>query len=92
MVDKSTLIIKGPKYPDKGYSFTKDGKFMALLEKRETKDALSIYSCAKWKLLNVILLETNDAFDLLWSYDNTVILVWDNLLEVNKLLFNLYLV
>lgn len=65
MVDKSILIIKGPKYPDKGYSFTTDGKFLAILEKREMKDVLSIYSCAKWKLLNVISLETNDACDLL---------------------------
>lgn len=91
MVDKSILIIKGPKYPDKGCSFTKDEQFMALLEKRDTKDALSVYSCIKWKLLNVIALETNDASDLLWSYDNTMILVWDHILEVNRLLPFIYL-
>ena len=36
-----------------GLDFSKDGKFMALAERRNCKDFISIFSCDSWQLLKV---------------------------------------
>lgn len=77
--------IKGPKLTDKGISFTQDGKFMALAERRECKDYVSIYYCGDWQLMNHFQVDTQDMVDLTWAKDDTMIIVWDTPLE-NKLL------
>jgi len=79
--------IKQPKYPDRGISFTSDGKFMALAERRETKDYIGIYYCGDWKLVNYILADTYDLHDLKWSPDNSVIICWDTPLEYKLLVY-----
>ncbi len=58
--------IKNHKYVDKcinfpmiifnqklGISFSSNGKFMALAERRDAKDYIGIYYCNDWKLVNV---------------------------------------
>jgi hypothetical protein len=45
--------IKAPKLStQKGFSFSSDGKFLALLEKHECKDYLSVYYTRDWKMVN----------------------------------------
>ena len=67
LADKTVQYIKNPKYPDRGafcnielnksksigISFTNDGKFMALTEKKDTKDYIGVYYTGDWKLVNV---------------------------------------
>jgi len=36
-----------------GISFTSDGKFMAIAERRDIKDYVGIYYTKDWKLVNV---------------------------------------
>ena len=37
-----------------GISFTSDGKFMALAERKDSKDYIGVYCTQDWKLVNVI--------------------------------------
>ena len=37
-----------------GLDFTKDGKFMALAERRNCKDFISIFACSTWQLVKVL--------------------------------------
>ena len=53
LVDQSESIIKGAKFPDKGITFTADGRWMALVERRDSKEYVGIYSTQDWKLVNV---------------------------------------
>jgi len=53
LIDKSIYYIKHPKFVDKGISFTSDGKFMALAERKDTKDYIGVYYTCDWKLVNV---------------------------------------
>lgn len=87
LVDKTIMHIKYPKFPDKGISFSNDGKFMALAERREAKDFVGIYYCGTWKLVNHFQTETYDLSDISWSPDNNVIIVWETLLEYKILAY-----
>lgn len=48
-----------------GVAFTKDGRYMAVAERRDCKDFISIFVCRNWQLLRV---STASAPPLLWSY------------------------
>ena len=87
LIDKSICYIKNPKFPDKGLSFSNDGKFMALAERRDAKDYVGIYYCGSWKLINHFITDTYDLNDILWSPDNNVIIVWETLLEYKLLVY-----
>lgn len=54
---------------------------MALAERNEWKDFVGIYYTEDWKLLNRFQVETIDLADLMWTKDNTAIIVWDNPIE-----------
>jgi hypothetical protein len=59
---------------------------MALAERRELKDWISIYySGHEWNLINSFEVETFDLADLKWCKADSCILVWDTPLE-NKIL------
>jgi WD40 repeat protein len=81
LIDRSTCYISYPKYADKGLSYTSNGYFMALAERKETKDYIGIYYVGDWTLVSHFPVETFDLQDLMWSKDNTVIIVWDSVLE-----------
>ncbi len=81
LIDRSTCYISYPKYADKGLSFTSNGYFMALAERKETKDYVGIYYVGDWTLVSHFAVETFDLQDLMWSKDNTAIIVLDSVLE-----------
>ena len=59
---------------------------MALAERRELKDWVSIYHCGhEWNLINSFEIETFDLADLKWCQADSCIMVWDTPLE-NKIL------
>jgi len=53
LVDRSTNYLQFPKYADKGISFTSNGYFMALGERRDTKDFIGVYYVGDWTLVSV---------------------------------------
>jgi WD40 repeat protein len=82
--------IRSPKLlPPKGISFTKNKKFMALAERRELKDWVSIYyTGGDWKLVNTFEVDTFDLNDLTWTKADSAILVWDTPLESKILIYS----
>jgi len=88
LIDMTAVHIKGPKYPDKGYAFSSEGKFLALVERSESIDYIGIYFVADWTLVNHFKVETFDLCDILWTQDDTAIIVWDTSLVYQLLIYS----
>lgn len=88
LVTKSVSYIKYPKDCKQGIDFTKDGKYMALAERRDCRDFISVFACNTWQLVKHFATETQDLCGVEWSPDGRVLCVWDSLLEYNLLLYS----
>lgn len=83
LVDMSAAYIRNPKYSgDRGLAFSSNGRFMALAERRDSKDFVGVYHSGDWTLVRHFQTDTVDLADLAWSRDNTAIVVWDSCIEV----------
>jgi len=83
-------LLRNPKLiPPKGVSITKNKKFMAIAERREAKDWVSIYYTGQeWKLVNTFEVDTFDLTDIMWCKEDTSILVYDSPLEAKILIYS----
>lgn len=89
LTDKSMAYIKSPKLSSqKGFSFSSDGKFMALLEKHDCKDYLSVYYTRDWKMVNTFALDLFDTVEIKWSPNNAYLTAWDNCINYRILVFS----
>ncbi|KAM9298822.1 WD repeat-containing protein WRAP73 [Gastrophryne carolinensis] len=86
---KSVSYIKFPKACQKGISFTKDGRHMAVAERRDCKDYISIFVCNDWRLLRHFETDTQDLSGIDWAPNGCVLAVWDSCLEYKMLLYSL---
>ncbi|OWK54388.1 WD repeat-containing protein WRAP73 [Lonchura striata] len=86
---KSVSYIKYPKACQQGVAFTKDGRYMAVAERRDCKDFISIFVCRSWQLLRHFDTETQDLFGIEWAPNGCVLAVWDTCLEYKVLLYSL---
>ncbi|CAB1430942.1 unnamed protein product [Pleuronectes platessa] len=86
---KAVSYIKYPKACQKGIDFSKDGCYLALAERRDCKDYVSVFVCDDWHLLRHFETETQDLAGLEWSPNGCVLAVWDSCLEYKVLLYSL---
>ncbi|NXR86633.1 WRP73 protein, partial [Hypocryptadius cinnamomeus] len=86
---KSVSYIKYPKACQQGVAFTKDGRYMAVAERRDCKDFISIFVCRNWQLLRHFDTETQDLFGIEWAPNGCVLAAWDTCLEYKVLLYSL---
>ena len=88
---KSLLFISLPKFSKKGISFSSQGRgnFMALAERKETKDIIGIYYTLKWACIRRFETEAEDLQDIKWSYDNSSIIIIDTPAVCKILIYNL---
>ncbi|XP_064893941.1 WD repeat-containing protein WRAP73 isoform X3 [Columba livia] len=86
---KSVSYIKYPKACQQGIAFTKDGRYMAVAERRDCKDFISIFVCSDWQLLRHFDTETQDLFGIEWAPNGCVLAAWDTCLEYKILLYSL---
>uniref|UniRef100_A0A674NSW6 WD repeat containing, antisense to TP73 n=1 Tax=Takifugu rubripes TaxID=31033 RepID=A0A674NSW6_TAKRU len=86
---KAVSYIKYPKVCQKGIDFSRDGSYMALAERRDCKDYVSVFVCDDWHLLRHFETETQDLAGLEWSPNGCVLAVWDSCLEYKVLLYSL---
>lgn len=86
---KAVSYIKYPKACSKGIDFSRDGCYMALAERRDCKDYVSVFVCDDWHLLRHFETETQDLAGLEWSPNGCVLAVWDSCLEYKVLLYSL---
>ncbi|GAB5574475.1 WD repeat-containing protein WRAP73 isoform X1 [Prionailurus iriomotensis] len=63
---KSVSYIKYPKACQQGVSFTRDGRYMALAERRDCQDHVSVFVCSDWQLLRHFDTETQDLAGIEW--------------------------
>ena len=91
MVEQRAVAqLRNPKLiPPKGVSITKNKKFIAIAEKREAKEWISIYyTGSEWKLVNTFEVDTFDLSDVMWCKEDTSILVYDSPLEAKILIYS----
>jgi WD40 repeat protein len=81
LAERSVCYIKSPKFTNKGFSFTQDGRFMALAERKDTKDSIGIYFTKDWRPVNYFQIDMLDLCDLMWSPNNNFIVAWDSCLN-----------
>ncbi|KAG9481956.1 hypothetical protein GDO78_010932 [Eleutherodactylus coqui] len=86
---KSVSYIKYPKACQKGMAFTSNGQHMALAERRDCKDYISIFVCNDWRLLRHFETDTQDLTGIDWAPNGCVLAVWDTCLEYKVLLYSL---
>ncbi|XP_016808294.1 WD repeat-containing protein WRAP73 isoform X2 [Pan troglodytes] len=86
---KSVSYIKYPKACLQGITFTRDGRYMALAERRDCKDYVSIFVCSDWQLLRHFDTDTQDLTGIEWAPNGCVLAVWDTCLEYKILLYSL---
>lgn len=72
-----------------GVDFTANGKYMALAERRDCKDHISIFDCSHWQLVRHFPVETADLAGLSWSPDSAVLCIWDSILDYKVFLYSL---
>lgn len=78
LLNRTCVNIDGPKHSDAGVAFSPDGKLMAILGRSDCKDRLTIYDTTLWKQLSQFNLATQDAIDISWSPDCSVIAAWES--------------
>uniref|UniRef100_A0A061SMQ9 Wd repeat-containing protein wrap73-like n=1 Tax=Tetraselmis sp. GSL018 TaxID=582737 RepID=A0A061SMQ9_9CHLO len=88
LITRTCAYINGPKFSDKGLSFSPDGSFMALAERRDCKDSVAVFSCGDWSAVTRFAVQTSDLADLAWSPDGSCIAVWDTILDYKVLVYS----
>ncbi|KAL0092935.1 hypothetical protein J3Q64DRAFT_1695420 [Phycomyces blakesleeanus] len=86
LTSKDVLVIKGAKFANKGYMSSPDGKYFAVLETKQGKDHLSIYT-PRWTLVKHFKIDTADASNIQWSPNSSYLAVWDNSLYYKILVY-----
>ncbi|KAL9643218.1 hypothetical protein ABK040_014675 [Willaertia magna] len=80
--------IKHPKYSSKGLDFSPNGKYMALVERRDCKDYISIIVTETWELVKHFPVRTKNLVDMKWSPDGRFLVVWDSNLEYSITIYS----
>ncbi|XP_074233715.1 WD repeat-containing protein WRAP73 isoform X3 [Camelus bactrianus] len=98
---KSVSYIKYPKACQQGelakaaqkflksLAFTRDGRYLALAERRDCRDYVSIFVCSDWQLLRHFDTDTQDLAGIEWAPNGCVLAAWDSCLEYKVLLYSL---
>lgn len=89
LVSKTISYIKYPKLSQGGVDFNSNGKYMAMAERRDCKDYVSIFDCTEWQVLRNFPVDTDDLAGLAWSPDGKVLCVWDSNLYYKVLLYSI---
>lgn len=89
LTTKAVSFIKNPKTLHSHMDFTKDGRIMAMVERRDCKDYVNIFDCSVWKLWRQFSVDTKDSKEIRWSPNNQVLCIWDSPLEYNILIYSM---
>uniref|UniRef100_T1IJE1 WD repeat-containing protein WRAP73 n=1 Tax=Strigamia maritima TaxID=126957 RepID=T1IJE1_STRMM len=89
LVNKSVSYIKYPKSIEMNMSFSQNGNYLALLERRNCKDYVTIFSCSSWQLLKHFEPDMNDAAGISFAPDGNCMCIWESLFEYKIALYSL---
>ncbi|KAI8077860.1 WD40-repeat-containing domain protein [Halteromyces radiatus] len=79
--------IEHPKSIDQVCVPSHDGKYMAIVEKKDGKDYIDILDATSYELLQQFLTETTDVASIQWSPDSQFIIAYDNCLYYKLLVY-----
>ncbi|KAK6176062.1 hypothetical protein SNE40_014418 [Patella caerulea] len=88
LLSKSVSYIRYPKQCEKSVAFSNNGKFMALAERRDCSDFISIFACDNWTLLKNFECDTEDLAGVNWSPNDWVLCVWESELKYKVLIYH----
>ena len=80
--------IQFPKFSNKAIVFSSNNYFMALAERKEAKDYIGIYFTGDFSLMSHFPVSTVDLQDIIWSKDNTALIVYDNSTECRIFIYS----
>ncbi|MEW5306293.1 MAG: hypothetical protein WDW38_009141 [Sanguina aurantia] len=86
LTDRKCTYLPGPKSAKGALKFSPGGGQLALLERRELRDQMTVYDCASWRQLCSWALGTTDAEGVEWSPDGGRLAVWDSCLSYKVLI------
>lgn len=89
LVNKGVSYIKHPKACPQGVDFTADGRYLAVAERRDCKDYVSIFDAISWQLVKHVDPETDDLAGVQWSPSARVLCIWESCLTYKVLFFSL---
>ncbi|XP_047495985.1 WD repeat-containing protein WRAP73-like [Penaeus chinensis] len=89
LVSKSVSYIKNPKNIPGGLQFSQDKEYLAVAERQDCKDYLSVLETKSWQLVKHFELATRDIAGLQWANDSSVLVVWESPLEYKVLIYSL---
>lgn len=69
--------------------FSANGKYMALAERRDCRDHISLFDCSQWQLVRHFPVETSDLVGVAWSPDSNVLCLWDSVLDYKLYLYSI---
>jgi len=87
---RAVQYVKTPKqWTCEGAVGNRDGSYSAVVERRECRDCLNIFTGNDWQLVRHTLLETEDCAGALWAPHRDCIAVWDSPLYYRILVVSL---
>ncbi|KAG1055180.1 hypothetical protein G6F46_003331 [Rhizopus delemar] len=86
---KNIISVSQMNYEDKAIETSPDGKYVAVVHKRNGKDTLSVYHSSSFILLEQFELNMVDVENIRWSPDSSCIAVWDNCLYNNLIVYRI---
>lgn len=86
LASKSVSYLRFAKPHIPCLSFSASGKFLAVAERRDSKDHISIVSCATWNLLETFRVSTEDLAGMAWSPSSDILCIWEAAVVGFKLL------
>ncbi|XP_071527988.1 WD repeat-containing protein WRAP73-like isoform X2 [Panulirus ornatus] len=89
LINKSVSYIKHPKNIALGLQFSPDHDYLAVAERRECKDYLSLLETKSWQLVKHFEVATRDLAGVQWSSDGSVLAIWESPLEYKIHIYSL---
>ncbi|KAG7163726.1 WD repeat-containing protein WRAP73-like [Homarus americanus] len=89
LVSKTVSYIKHPKNIAQGLQFSPDHDYLAVVERKECKDYISLMETKSWHLVKHFEVATRDLAGVQWSSDGSVLAVWESPLEYKILIYSL---
>ena len=86
--EKNNSYISYPKYNNKAYSFSPNNFFFAIAERKNVKDYINIFYSGDYTLLSRFPSNTSDLSNLIWTKDNSSIIVIENEIECKLLIYS----
>lgn len=89
VLTRDKYLLENPKFGSFDKGFKQYGRYLAVLERNDAKDILSIYDVQEWSCHKSIYLDSTDSADLAFSKDGRFIFVWESIVNSKIYIYDL---